>query len=301
MTADNSQKNASGKYLLQFLSVLPYSLLRACARTLSMPASHPKSRLRKVVDVNLSIAFPDKSQREKEAIAKQTIKEFLTTAFELPKVWMKANHNSKQLYRSFEGKELIENALKEGNGLILITPHLGHWEFMLLVLAHNFPCTLLCNNVDDIIDIGLSDTVRTGRMKTGARLVETDQGIRPLMKALKAGEIVIIAPDQIPPGSKGTLFVDFFGKEVATMSLMPRLAKASGAALLSGYTERQENGQCIVKIRSVDDDMLSDDVNKIALGMNKTIENLIRECPTQYLWTYKRFRLGPEGKRKIYK
>ena len=83
-------------------------------------------------------------------------------------------------------------------------------------------------------------------------------------------------------------------------TLLCRLAKVTNAVLVSGYCERQADGRYLSKVRGVDEGMYSKNLEESVAAMNKTIENNIREAPAQNLWTYKRFRLGPEGKRRIY-
>lgn len=296
----NLKKNSLGRLFLSFIAAFPFPVLRIFARFFSAIAWYGKTRIRNIVTVNINNCYPLLSEKEKACLIRQSLLHVFTTGFEMPRTWLHAKHNESALYGGITGLELIDSALSSGKGLILVTPHLGHWEFMLLVMAHRYPCTLLCNNIDDIVDIGIHGPITAGRTKTGARLVEATQGIKPLVRALKAGEIVIIAPDQIPSQSKGYIFSNFFGQETASMTLLSRLAKATGAELLSGFAKRHEDGRYKVVIRPVDPLLLSKQLEESVEGMNKTVERLINEAPEQYLWTYKRFRIDPKGKRKIY-
>lgn len=293
--------NKPGKLILHFLAMFPFSILRTFARFFAAIAWYGDTSIRKVISTNIDICYPQLLEEEKKKMAHQAVIETITTGFELPRVWIHAKHDTPALYGGFDGQELIDEALAQGKGMLLIAPHLGHWEYMLHVVAHRYPCTLLCNNADDIVDIDINETIQNGRKRTGARLVEATQGIKPLVAALRAGEIVVIAPDQIPPQGKGCIFSNFFGQKAPTMTLLPRLAKVTGTVLLSGFAERQKDGRILSIIRPVDPRLYSRDLEESVEGMNKTIENLINEAPTQYLWTYKRFRLGPEGKTKVYK
>jgi len=112
---------------------------------------------------------------------------------------------------------------------------------------------------------------------------------------------VMITPDQIPSQKKGYIFADFYAQKTATMTLIPRLAKVTGAPMLTGFAKRQVCGRYEVIIKEVDKQTYSKNLNDAVEGMNKTVEHLISEAPAQYLWTYKRFRVDPNGKTKRYK
>jgi KDO2-lipid IV(A) lauroyltransferase len=294
-------KNELGRPFLVFLAIFPFLLLRAFARLCCFFAWHSNSRIRKVIAINIDICFPQLNQEEKQRLAKQALLETITTGLEMPRMWLYAKPNDEALFGGMRGQNLIEEALSLGKGLIIIGPHLGHWEYFILSMASRYPCTVLCNNADDIVATRINDTIKKGRMKTGAKIVEATQGIKPLVEALRRGEIVMITPDQIPSQKKGYIFADFYTQKTATMTLIPRLAKVTSAPMLTGFAKRQACGRYEVIIKAVDEQTYSKNLNDAVDGMNKTVEHLISEAPAQYLWTYKRFRVGPNGKTKIYK
>jgi len=296
----NKYAQLFGQVLLKALALLPSRGQNLLANFFSAIIWYGNTRVRNIVSTNIQICYPELDKAKQDKIAKASIHHIFRTGIEMPSIWQNPLDHTKSLFAGMPEQKLIDQALAKGKGLIIVTPHLGQWELMLIILAELYPCTLLCNNADDIIDIGINRSVREGRMKTGAKLVEATQGIKPLLAALKANQIVIIAPDQIPPGQKGRAFSNFFGEQVATMTLLPRLAKMTQAEMLSGFAQRLDNGRYEIQIRSVDPKMYSKDLEEITRAMNKTIENLVNEAPAQYLWTYKRFRCGPEGRRKIY-
>ena len=57
------------------------------------------------------------------------------------------------------------------------------------------------------------------------------QGIKPVLRALKKGRPFYFAPD-MDFGRKDTVFVPFFHTPAATLSALPRLCKATDAAVV---------------------------------------------------------------------
>jgi Kdo2-lipid IVA lauroyltransferase/acyltransferase len=294
-------KNKLGKLFLLLMARIPFPALGLLAQIVAAITWYGHTRIRKVITVNITLCYPHLSVDEKQRLAKQATLETIRTGMEMPRIWIKAKHDDPALAAGIEGQELIEQALSKGKGLILITPHLGNWEYLIIKMASLYRCSVLCNNADDIVPMAINDTVQSGRMKTGATMVEAQLGVKVLVETLKRGEIVLIAPDQIPASTNAYIFADFFGQLTPTMTLVSRLAKVTDAQILSAFARRLESGQYQLVIKPVDPGIYSRDLEESVLALNKTVENLINEAPAQFLWTYKRFRRGPEGRNKIYK
>jgi len=117
--------------------------------------------------------------------------------------------------------------------------------------------------------------------------------VRSLRRAIDRGEVVGMLPDQ--DAGEGTgVFVPFFGEPANTMVLLPRLAARTGALVSFGWAERVARG---FRIHFVPASAGIHDPNpeRAAASMNRDIERLVRGCPEQYLWSYKRFRIRPPG------
>lgn len=297
-----SVKNKLGKALLSFLAVFPFPVLRCFSALLFFPAWYGHTSIRRAVAINIGLCFPLLDASEQQSLCKQAVRETLRTGMEMPRLWLNREHNE-ALGEGIEGQEYLDAALAAGKGVIMVTPHLGNWEYLIVKMASLYPCSVLCNNADDIVPFGINELIQNGRMKTGARMVEARQGVKVLVEALQRGEIVMIAPDQIPTKNKGGIFADFFAQPAATMTLIPRLVRISQAGIVSAFAKREACGRyrLIIKPFVRDTGIRADNLAEAVLNINQTVEDLIAEAPSQYLWTYKRFRLGPEGRTKVYK
>lgn len=110
-----------------------------------------------------------------------------------------------------------------------------------------------------------------------------------------------ILPDQNP--GNGGVFAPFFGIEANTMTLVHKLAEKTGAGIVIAYADRLPRGQgFITRIHPVDEQgILNREPVAAATALNQAVEMCVREQPTQYQWTYKRFKKRPEGEEKLYK
>ncbi|MBM3367493.1 MAG: lipid A biosynthesis acyltransferase, partial [Betaproteobacteria bacterium] len=106
-------------------------------------------------------------------------------------------------------------------------------------------------------------------------------------------------PDQ-DYGPKDALFVPFFGVPAATVQGLSRLARVSGAAVLTAATKLLPGGGCVLHIGAPWDNFPTDDVAADTRRMNETIERLVLEHPEQYNWMHKRFKTRPAGEARLY-
>ena len=75
-----------------------------------------------------------------------------------------------------------------------------------------------------------------------------------------------------------------------TMTLIGRLQESSKAALVFCYAERLARGEGFALHLVASEEPLPEDRREAARRVNAMVEKLVRECPSQYLWGYARFK-----------
>jgi KDO2-lipid IV(A) lauroyltransferase len=114
-----------------------------------------------------------------------------------------------------------------------------------------------------------------------------------MIRALRRGEMVGLLPDQVPPDGMG-VWAPFFGKPAYTMTLAARLAQQTGAVPLLTWGERLPHGAGYVQRFFEFPGTLPDDPTEAASAVNRAMEQLILQCPGQYLWGYNRYKAPRE-------
>lgn len=182
--------------------------------------------------------------------------------------------------------QVVEDAQRGGRGIIFLTPHLGCFEVSALYGAQRFPITVLYRPPKLR---WLEPLMVAGRSRWQAKVAPASmKGVRLLYKALRGGEAVGLLPDQAPSRGEGT-WAPFFSRPAYTMTLVSRLQKATGAAVVMAFAERLPRGAGYhLHLRMLSADGLDE------TAMNRAVEDMVRMRPEQYLWGYNRYKV-PAG------
>ncbi len=213
---------------------------------------------------------------------------------ELPRLWL---GRAVPVRWADGAPERVAGALQQGRGVVFLTPHLGCFEITAQAYAERFACvgkpmTVLFRPARQA---WLRALVAQARQRPGLLAAPTTlSGVKQMIKALKAGESVGLLPDQVPPQGMGAM-VPFFGREAYTMTLSARLIQQTGASVLLAWGERLPWGRGYrIHVQHLTSELPSDVSEAIAV-INHAMEDLIMQCPGQYLWGYARYKSPREA------
>lgn len=208
---------------------------------------------------------------------------------ELPWIWLRPHTQVVEQVVRVTNWSLVEEAWQRQQGIIFLTPHLGCFEITAQYFAQYAPITVLYRPPKQTWLRQLVEASRGANLK----LAPADlSGVRHLMKALKKHEAIGMLPDQAPGRGEG-IWTPFFGRPAYTMTLAARLAE-TGSALIFAYAERLPYGAGYhLKLQTLNAP-LQGTLEERTAQLNRSIEELIRECPEQYMWAYNRYKI-PAG------
>lgn len=274
--------------LFRCFSLLPLPLLHALGWVLGWVTFLASPRYRRRLFAHAQLAGYPRS------VALGSVAESGKLAAELPRLWL-----GRPVHVEWDGVAHIDNAMAQGDGLLYLTPHLGCFEVTAQLVAQRFgermPITVLYRPARQP---WLRELMERARSRPGLHTAPTTlAGVKQLIKALKLHQAVGLLPDQVPPSGQG-VWAPFFGREAYTMTLSARLAQTAGARVVLIWGERLSWGRGYrVRVRPFQadgDGRLSADPVQAARQINQSMEALVRECPSQYLWSYDRYK-APAG------
>ncbi|WP_456446477.1 lysophospholipid acyltransferase family protein [Thiolapillus sp.] len=285
------------RYFIRFLSLTPLPVLRAAGHGVGWLACRIPNRERENARINISLCFPELSDREKDSLLRDTLKENAITLLEMPAVWY--GRTDAWLKRLDMGRvpEEIRELMSRGKGVVVAMPHLGNFE----ISAHFF------GSIGKATGLyrpprkeGLESVMLEGRNRPGQnRMVPTDRhGIKALYEALGNGELIVILPDQQPKTAKGGggVFAPFFGVPALTMTLVNRFARKTGAPVyFISFVRTGRKPEYKVIGHLAGNAIADQDAVVAATELNAGVEKLARQYPAQYQWPYRRFQAQPDG------
>ncbi len=259
---------------------------------------------RHIASVNLAIAFPELSIRERHEIGRRS---FQNTGRNLLEVGTIPTLNSANVAELVEydpdfGLNNLKKAHARGSGILYLTGHFSAWE--LLPAAHayyGYPLSFVTRPLDNA---SLERYLRRIRESAGNEVIYKRNSARKILEKLKAAGAVGILMDQNTSLQEGT-FVDFFGLPAATTTSVALLALRTDAAVLPGYLKPIAGGRYAIKFLPPVDLIRSNDTGRdVTLNtqkFNDILEGIIREQPDTWLWGHRRWSYQPPGTPDLYR
>ena len=251
----------------------------------------PDLKIKRTIRINLRLAFAEFSEEECDCFTKAVIKNQALIAVESIKCWAMPPEWSIAQIDNVYNKEVFDEALANPNGMLAIVPHLGTWEMMnAWINQFGSPTILYKPTKNETMD----EFILEGRQRLNATLVPTDaSGVKAIFKTLKSGGFSIILPDHVPQPSGGVI-VPFFGIETLSSTLAPKLASKTKCALVGLSCLRNDNNGFDIYCTKLDDpDLYARDMKVATKALNDAMEQMIRVCPSNYMWSYRRFKHLP--------
>lgn len=239
---------------------------------------------RRHLDDNLALAYP---QGAPAGLAAEAARSAGRMMFEIPRLWLREQGEALAAVREVRGWGHLEAAWARGEGVVLLTPHIGCFEVIPLYFGTRAPMTFMFRPPKQV---WLQGIVEKGRIRPNLSPVPADtSGVRLLMRALRRGQTVGILPDQVPGGGQG-LWSTFFGKPAYTMTLAARLSEMQRVSVLLAFGERLAEGAGYVVHFLPPAVALDGDLQQRVDAINRSLEALILQFPSQFLWGYNRYK-----------
>ncbi len=275
------------KLTFHTLSLLPLSVLHRLGALLGHLTYALSGQYARRIRENLQQAGFSLDDEQGRQLLSATVAEAGKSIVELPWIWGRPYEEVLSKVVECRGVQHFEAAQARGKSIIFLTPHQGCFEIFGLYMAQQLPITLLYRPPRLA---WLEGVMCRGRERGLAKLAKADlSGVRLLYKALKRGETIGLLPDQVPSQGEGE-WVNFFGRPAYTMTLVGRLAQSSDATVLLVSAERQAKGAGYVICF---EPLPLDFTCSVTQQINSALEQLIRKCPSQYLWSYNRYKVPP--------
>lgn len=273
-------------FFFKFFSLLPLNLVRKSATILATMAYHLVPRIQKVGMANLDIAYGDAlSKDEKEEILRESVKNLALVAVEFPTV-SSLLQKIPTLNITILGRE---NIIPD-QGCVIVSAHLGNWEWLLPVGVHiGLRPIVVARPFDDRRMDALIDGVRRD---SGVKTVPKDAAMGPLLRKLQDGWHAGLLADQNP--REDAVPVTFFGTSTWATIGPAIIAMRSQTPLVPVSIIRNKDGNYTVEffpaLHLEDSGDTFADLHTNTQRCQDALEAIIRKNPGQWLWFHKRWK-----------
>jgi KDO2-lipid IV(A) lauroyltransferase len=274
----------AGLSVLRIIERLPFGAQRHIGSALGSLIRHLPLAYVRIARRNIELCLPALSEKEQADLVNRHCQSLGMALCETANTWWSNDERVRKL-AEVEGLENLQAALAKGRGAIMIGGHFTTIEIATRILGTVVPLNVVYRPMKNAV---LSHTMFTSFSRHGKPIAHDD--IRTMIRALKKNEAVWYAPDQ-SYRNKGAAMVKFFGIPAATTTATSRLARISGAAVLTYFPQRLPGnaGYRVVIGPALEDFPGADPVHD-AERFNFLLEAQIRRVPEQYLWVHRRFK-----------
>lgn len=238
---------------------------------------------------NLRHAFPEKTEADREAIARGAYENMALTAVEAV-----TSHLFPDDHLDFSPMAHVARRMRERQPTLLASAHLGSWElFADLMVRQGHPVAAVVRPLSGAFNARVVE----GRLAAGLELILQRGALRQMLKAVKRGTPVVQLIDQVVPADVG-VFAPFFGRPASTAPSLAAVALRTGAPLYVVAALRQ-GGRLVARCEGpVTVEQTGDfraDAARLTEQLTAIVERWIREAPEQWLWLHRRWKVQPPG------
>lgn len=286
------------RIMMEIITCIPYRIVTGISKVVGFLLYYLMPASRKVALINLKQALPEKSYKERKKIARRSIENMVMTFAEFIK---SSRMSDKAILKRIEvvGIEKFDNALKDKKGIIVITGHIGNWEYIAFYFGiKKYKPYVLVRPLDNP---KLDKYLDAWRVKRGSICVDRRGDLRKIFSALKENSPVAFLCDQ---NYIEGVYVDFFGYLAATASGPIAMAMKTGSPVIIMHDIPDRKGRHKIMILDVFEiekkETKEETIIHNTQRYTKVLEEIIRKYPEHWLWVHPRWNTRPNGEPEIF-
>ncbi|MFD2167957.1 LpxL/LpxP family Kdo(2)-lipid IV(A) lauroyl/palmitoleoyl acyltransferase [Thalassotalea euphylliae] len=278
-----------GVFILYSISWLPYKFQLFLGRQLGKVMYKIGGSRKKVAETNLRLCFPDMSDQALEKLVKKNFENTGIALLETGMGWWWPNWRVKRKVE-VKGVEHLEQARKEGKGVLLLAMHYLSVEINCRGVGYANPMVVFYRPHNNPL---MEFFQYRGRGKSNKYMLGK-RDVRGLIQALGEGETCVYLPDQ-DYGRSRSLFVPFFAvPDAATTTGTLIFARQPNVKTHMVVPTRNEDGSgYTIEILPELENFPSNDDEADVIRVNQALEQAISRKPDQYMWLHRRFKTRP--------
>lgn len=267
---------------------LPFFLLYIVSDCIYFLVYHIIGYRKKVVTENLTKSFPEKSEKEIDALQRKFYRYLCDLILETLKTtaW---NEKVVRKHTSFKNPEVMDALYKEKKSALVVLGHIGNWEWA-------GPCfTLNSDHQLYVVYQPLSNPYFEklfvkARTKFDTKIIPRKNALKSIISNRKTINATALVADQAPTPVKTAFWTTFLNQETAVFTGPEKMAKMLDYPVVYMDIVRVKRGHYEVTAEVLFDDPKNTEDNEITIAFNKRLEKSILNNPETWLWSHRRWK-----------
>jgi KDO2-lipid IV(A) lauroyltransferase len=275
--------------MIKFFSRLPLRALYVFSSFLYLLAFYVVRHRHQVIRGQLEKVFPELSDAERELIHKRFLKNFCDVVIEVLKS-VSMTEADIRAHVQIVNLEVARRYLDAGQSVMLVTSHLGNWEWLLhgVTLQLGYPVDAAYKPLHDQWAERLMLEVRS---RFGARLVPAKELLADFLRRRGIVRAVAMNADQAPVSTDKRYWTRFLGQDTAFYIGAEQIARATRLPILYVRVRRIRRGYYQVELSPLWDGREVTEPNTVTERYARACEIDVLKSPADWLWSYRRWRL----------
>jgi KDO2-lipid IV(A) lauroyltransferase len=245
---------------------------------------------------NLAIAFPEKTEKQRQQIAREFYRIFTDSIFEILKM---LSISKDQLKRRVQmDLSVCDEVIAKGKNIHVLMGHQMNWEYGSLIF--NINSSIPTIGVYQRISSRLFDRLMLYlRSRLGAKLVAAHQFSTEAPTLMKQQYALGLIADQSPPGGQKGYWLNFFSRPTPFIMGPEKGARRMNPAIVFLNCVQTKRGYYNYEVKLVAENGNEFNQGELARIYRDFLEESIRRNPANYLWTHRRWKhkYNPEWKK----
>lgn len=282
------------KYFLQFILIFVlFSLYKIIGLKAASYISAvlfktlgPIFRSKKIIHANISKAFPNLNEFEKNKIINEMWCNYGKIFAEY--MFIKEFRNGKFSKKiTIENQKILEKIKNDSSPVIFISGHFNNFELMAMHIEKSgIKLSAIYRPLNNKFLNPLMERIRVQYICKN-QIKKGSAGTRKLVSNFKNGQSVALMIDQrVSEGIKSK----FFDNPALTTTIPAQFVKKFKTKIVPIYIERLKNDNFNIKIHNPINFSENETLDTITLRLNKILEKMILHNPNQWIWTHNRWK-----------
>lgn len=273
--------------IFYILSLLPFWVLHLISDAFYLIVYHLVGYRKKVVMNNLAIAFPLKTEKERDKIARQFYHNLIDTFIESTKM---VSISRAVLHKRITANyEVINDLYASGKNVQLHSGHFFNWEFANAALGDKltYPFVGVYMPISNKVFNKLFYKMRS---RFGTKLIASNNFRNGFSEFKDKQYCLALVGDQNPGDLSKAFWIDFFGRKTPFIKGLELGAKTNNTAVVFCHFFPVKRGYYRAELKLLTKEAASMRDGEITMHFVRFMEESIRKSPANYLWSHRRWK-----------